>query len=206
MSTVKAFRVRVAADLPRKDAALIAFLSLVVQKMTDNNNFTSPGTVVTDLAGAVAAYQAALKAMSTSKDVGEARTAAKQAMVDRVDQVRTYINGVVALLPPDQATAAVQSAGFRSKKRSLNTKPPLAVKYGGTAGSVIIVALAAGHTAMYFFEYSKDQTNWVACPFVMKCQTSVSGLTVGTTYYFRFRAQTRKGLGADSMVVPFVVR
>jgi hypothetical protein len=206
MSAVNVFRVRAVLGLPRKEAALLAFVLLVIQKMTNNPNFTSPGTVVTALAAAAAAYQAATQNVSTSKDVTDARTAAKQAVVDRFLQVQAYINGVVAQLPPDQATAAVESTGLPARKRSTRTKPPLQVKDGSLSGSVLVIALAAAKTAVYYFEYSSDGKTWLACPSVLKCRTSLSGLTVGTTYYFRVHAQTRKGLTDLSSVVSLVVR
>ena len=53
---------------------------------------------------------------------------------------------------------------------------------------------------------STDQKTWTACPNVMKCKTTVPGLTVGTTYYFRVQTQTNKGLSDWSMVVSFVAR
>ena len=206
MSSVKVFRVRAGRGLPRREAALVTFILLVVQKMTNNSNFTSPGTVVTALAAAAAAYQTATQNMSTVKDVGDVRTAAKQAVLDKLAQVQAYINGVVATLPPDLAAAAVESSGLPVKKRSVRTKPPLQVKYGGLPGVVAIVALAAAKSAVYFFEFSSDGKTWLACPTVLKSQTSLSGLTVGTTYYFRVHAQTRKGLTDLSSVVTFVIR
>jgi hypothetical protein len=206
MSAVNVFRVRAALGRPRKEAALLAFVLLVVQKMTNNPSFTSPGTVVTALGAAAAAFQTALANMSTFKDLTDARTAAKQAVVDRLLQVQAYINGVVATLPPDLATAAVESTGLATKKRSTRTKPPLEIKYGGLPGSVVAVALAAAKSAVYYFEYSSDQKTWLACPIVMKAKTFLSGLTIGTIYYFRVHAQTRKGLTELSSVVSFVVR
>jgi hypothetical protein len=206
MSAVNVFRVRAALGLPRKEAALLAFVLLVVQKMTNNPNFTSPGTVVTALQSAAQAFQAAMQSMSTAKDVADTRTAAKQAVIDKLLLVQAYINSVVATLPPDQATAAVESSGLPAKKRSTRTKPPLQVKYGGLPGSVLVIALAAARSAAYYFEYSSDGKTWLACPMVMKCQTSLSGLTIGTTYYFRVHAQTRKGITDLSAVVSFFVR
>jgi hypothetical protein len=116
------------------------------------------------------------------------------------------VNSVVEKLPSDQGLAAIESAGLNAGKRSTYQKPPLQIKYGGLAGSVLIVALAAANSAMYYFEYSSDGKTWSACPSVMKCKTTLSGLTVGTTYYFRVHAQTRKGLTDLSSVVTFVVR
>jgi hypothetical protein len=39
----------------------------------------------------------------------------------------------------------------------------------------------------------------------MKADTTVAGLTPGQVYSFRFRAQTRKGLGDYSQVVSLMV-
>jgi hypothetical protein len=206
MGSIKVFRVKAALHLPRADAALVVLVLLVIQKMTNNPHFVSPGTLLTALATAVAAFQAAILNMSTTKDVADTRTAAKQEVIEKLLQVQAYINGVVAGLPPDLATAAVGSTGLTAKKRSSRVKPPLQVKYGGLPGTVGLFALAAAKVAFYFFEYSIDQKTWIACPAVMKSQTSLSGLAVATTYYFRVHAQTRKGLTELSLVVSFVVR
>jgi hypothetical protein len=43
-------------------------------------------------------------------------------------------------------------------------------------------------------------------PSTMQAKTGLSGLTVGTTYYFRFQALTRTGTENWSQVVAFVVK
>ncbi len=206
MSAVKVFRVRAALHLPSPQAVLLAFVLLVIQKMTNNPHFTNPGTLITALAAAVATFQTAVDNVSTAKDVVAARTAARQAVVDCLLQVLAYINSVVATLPPDQATAAVESSGLRAKKRSTYAKLPLEIKYGGLPGAVVLVALAAAKSAIYYFEYSADGKTWLACPISMKCKVALSGLTIGTIYSFRVHAQTRKGLTDLTSVVTFVVR
>ena len=206
MAIVSNFRVRVAIGRHRSEALLLAFILLVIQKMTGNPNFVSPGTYITALAAAAAAYQAAIQAVGTTKDVSDARKAAKQGCKDALAHVKDYVNSVVEKLPPDQGLAVIESSGLSAEKRRTYEKPPLQIKYGGLAGSVVIVALAAAKNAMYFFEFSSDGKTWSACPNVMKCKTILAGLTVGTTYSFRFHAQTRKGLTDLSNVVTFVVR
>ena len=202
----KVFRVRAVLGLPRADALLIAFALLVIQKMTNNPSFPSAGTLLKVLADAVTTFQQAVQNMGTTKAAAEARTSAKQAVIDALNHIKDHINGVAEGLPPDQAKAAVESAGLRCRKRATRIKLPLEVSYGGLPGSVVIAARAAGKSAMYFFEYSTDQKAWIACPFVMKCKTTISGLATGAVYYFRFRAQTNKGLGDYSDIVGFLVR
>jgi hypothetical protein len=206
MATVKVYRPRAVVDAPRTYQALLTFVLAVVEKMTGNPNFTSPGTLLTDLAAAAAAFGKAIVDKSQKRNVGDALTAAKQAMVDQVTHVKGYVNGVAGKLPVDQAKMVIESAGLRAKKVVVRVKPPLEAKYGGLEGTVLLVALAVAKRAMYSFQVSTDQTHWSACGNVMKSTTRVTGLTVGTTYYFRFQAQTHKGLGDWSMVVSFVVR
>jgi hypothetical protein len=69
-----------------------------------------------------------------------------------------------------------------------------------------LVALSAGRGAVYVFEYSTDMKNWTAMPQIFRCKTVISGLTVGTTYYFRFQAQTHKVQQGWSDAVSFFVR
>src|SRR5262249_52626971 len=125
--------------------------------------------------------------------------------VDELHHVKDHVNGVAEQLPFDDARAAIESSGLRTKKRATRIKHPLEVKYGGLPGDVALVALSAGRSAMYFFEYSVAGKTWVACPCVMKCKTALSGLTIGTTYSFRVRAQTNKGLGDYCNAVTFTI-
>ena len=62
----------------------------------------------------------------------------------------------------------------------------------------------AGHH--YTFQLSTDQKSWTSLPLALKAKTTVSGLTVGTTYYFRFQVLTKKGLRDWSGVVSYVAR
>jgi hypothetical protein len=206
MITVKIHRPRAVAGAPKPNLALLAFVEKVEQKLTNNPNFPNVGTVLTELTAARTAFSAALGDKKTKKDVGQTATAARQVLIDKLGHAKNHVNSVAEQATPDQAKAIIESAGFRTRKVVVHTKVPLAAKYGGTSGSVLLVALAAGRNAVYYFEVSTDQKSWTSCPNVMKCRTTVAGLTVGTTYYFRFRAQTPKGVGDWSQVVDFVVR
>jgi hypothetical protein len=162
--------------------------------------------VFTDLAAANTAYDTAIQDMKTKRGTSEAKTSARTTVTQKMDAVVAYANGVAQQFPPDQARAIIESAGFQVRQVPVHNKQQLAAKYGGISGAVLLVALAAAKQAGYVFEYSADQKAWVACPLVFKAKTLISGLTVGTTYYFRFQAQTRKGLQDWSTVVGFVVR
>ena len=193
MPTVSNYRVRAALGAPRTEALWLVFVLLVIQKMTNNPNFTSPGTYVTALAAAAAAYQAALKTMGTTKDVSDARTAAKQAVNDALAHLKDYINSVVETLPTDQGKAAIQSTGLSTRSKARTSSPRSRPSTAASPAPSCSSPSPPPRAAMYFFEFSADGKTWSACPNVMKCKTSLSGLTVGTTYYFRVHAQTRKG-------------
>ena len=206
MATVTVHRPKAVVDPPRANLALLAFTEKVELKLTNNPNFLNIGTVLTDLTDARKAFGDGLKAKGTKKDVGQACAGAKRAVLDKLTHAKDFVNGEAEKAPPDQAKAIIESAGFRAKKFVVRTTLPLDVKYGGLAGAVLLVALSAGKKAVYYFQVSTDQKTWTACPNVMKCKTTVTGLTVGTLYYFRVQTQTPKGLGDWTMVVTFVAR
>jgi hypothetical protein len=204
MGTVRIYHPKAVVGRARKDTALLALAVTVKQKLTNNSNFPNSGQIVNDLGAATATFSTALSNMSTQKGVSDARTSARQDVLDTLGNARDMVNGAAAKLPPDEAKAVIESSGFKVKKVSSYSKPALAAKYGGLSGSVQLIARSPARDAVFYFEVSTDQKNWVACPNVMKCRTLVTGLTVGTTYYFRFHAQTRKGLTDLSTVVSFI--
>jgi hypothetical protein len=107
-----------------------------------------------------------------------------------------------------QAKARVL-AGLRvpgSRKVNARVKRPLDATYGGFPGAVCLVAAWAGPSAVHCFQISSDQESWAPCPEAVKRKTLVTGLTVGSTYYFRVQTQTPSGLSAWSAAVSFVVR
>jgi spore coat protein U-like protein len=60
-------------------------------------------------------------------------------------------------------------------------------------------------SAVYLWDYSLDLKTWTSVPQTMKASTTIAGLTMGQVYYFRFHAQTRKGVGNYSQVVSLLV-
>ena len=206
MATVSVLRQKAVVGAPRANLPLLAFSQSVEQKVTNNANLPGIGAVLTNLSAAVTAFDAALKNKGSTKDVGDSCTAAKQSVFDNLNHVKDFVNSAAEKAPPDQAKAIIESAGFRSRKVVVRVKLPIEVKYGGISGAVLLVAQGAGRNAVYYFQLCTDQKSWTALPNVLKCKTTATGLTVGTTYYFRVQTQTSKGLGDWSSVVSFAVR
>jgi hypothetical protein len=205
MSTQPA-RVRGIKDIPRTDHALLLYGQTIVTKWTNNANFPNQGSVITNLATACTNFSTAIKNAKTEKDTGQAVAQARQAVIDAVGHVVDLSNSVVEKLPADVARTALQSGGISARKATVRNTPDIDVKYGGLMGVVLLVARRMGKGCAYVFAYSTDQKSWVSCPLSLKVKTTVSGLTVGTTYYFRVQATTPKGLQDWSTIVSFVVR
>ncbi len=203
---IRVFRPKAVADRQTKDGPLLEFAEMVVAKITNNPNFTSPGTVLTDLAAATTAFGTALTNKGTQKDVGNALASARQNLVDKITHTKDYVNGCSEKAPADQAKAIIESSGFRVRKVVVRTKLPVDVKYGPNSGTAVVDARAVARDAVYFFQVSTDQKTWASCGQIMKCKTTVTGLIPGTTYYFRVQAQTRKGLVDWTAPVGIVMR
>jgi len=198
-------RVRGTKKIPRADHALYLYSAAIVTKFGNNVNYQSPGAVITNLATANANFWTAIQEAKTQKDTGNAVAQARQAVIDAIGHVVDYANTVVEKLPADAGRTVLQSGGLEPKKVTARNLPDLAVKYGGLMGAVLLVARSMGKGSAYAFAFSTDQKSWTPCPTSLKVKTTVSGLTVGTTYYFRVQATTKKGLQDWSTIVSFVV-
>jgi hypothetical protein len=198
-------RPRGVKDIPRTDHALLLYGQTIAAKWANNANFPNQGSVITTLSAACTNFETAIKNAKLAKASGEAVTQARQAVINAIGHVVDLANSVVEQLPADAAKTALQSGGISARKGTVRNVPEIDVKYGGLMGVVLLVARSMGKGCAYAFAYSTDQKSWTICPTSLKVKTTVSGLTVGTTYYFRVQATTRKGLQDWSTVVSFVV-
>jgi hypothetical protein len=204
MSTQPA-RVRGIKDIPRTDHALLLYGQTIVTKWANNANFPNQGSVINNLSTACTNFETAIKNAKLAKVGGEAVAQARQAVVNAIGHVVDLANSVVEQLPADAAKTALQSGGISARKLTVRLVPDIDVKYGGLMGVVLLVARSMGRRCSYAFAYSTDQKTWTSCPTLLKVKTTVSGLTVGTTYYFRVQATTPKGPQDWSTIVSFVV-
>jgi hypothetical protein len=203
MGVINEYRVRAAVGRPKPDPALLTFGQTVSQKVTAG--FNPPPPSLAELNGALPAFATAIQDAKTQKGTAAALTEARQGVINALNHVRNDIDAIAQKQPPDQGKATIESAGLKAKKIAVRVKPPLAAKYGGVSGVVVLVALAVAKGAMYFWQVSTDQAHWTDCPSSnTKSMTTLVGLTPGTLYYFRFRAQTRKGMGDWSPSVSLI--
>jgi hypothetical protein len=193
---------------PRRDDAFVTFVKLIVACFTGNVYFTNTTPTIASI-DAQADKLAVANGLARGKGPGLVadRDAKRKNLEEDLDHLLDYVRATIKASGADAATAItmILSTGFSVRKTARPPKAPLAARYGRVSGEVLLVALAVAHSAMYFWELSSDLKVWSSIPETMRANTTVSGLTAGQVYYFRFRAHTRKGVGDYSNVVKLLV-
>lgn len=192
---------------PRPHDAFVTYVLHVASCLEGNAIFASASPTPAELKAAAGKMA---DANAKAKNGGAApvadRKAKRKDIEVMLDELVVYVRSTVRANAADAAAAAamILSAGLSIRKPRTTSKAPLAAKHGGVSGDVLVSARSVSKTAIYIWEYSLDQQSWTSLPQTMTAKTRVSGLTPGQTYYFRFRAQTRKGLGDYSDVVKLI--
>jgi hypothetical protein len=193
---------------PRSHHKFVTFLHGIAQGLTNNKYSSNPdpsGAEVKAMADAMA------DATAKSRGGGTAALAARDKVrgdaEKLVDRVVLFVGINVRLSGGDAATATdmIVSTGLSIRQSTTLVKGELTPKYGHGPGEVMLEARAVAKVAVYMFEHSLDGHTWTAVPQSLVTRVHVSGLTPATVYYFRFRAQTRKGMTEYSSVVSFIV-
>ena len=197
----------VVLKLSNKKKNVIAYAQNVAAAMTNNAHFPTPtpslATFQTDIAALSAAEAAVL---SRTKGAVEARNAKLLVVVGDLVNLKNYVQTTVATATPADAESIIQSAGMSVRKTRLHDKPALEAKQGSVTGTVNLIAKAAGKSAAYSWQYSTDQKTWTSVPQTLRSKAGVSGLTAGTTYYFRVQPLTRTGTEDWSQTVSLIVK
>ena len=197
----------VVLKLSPKVKNVITFAQNVATALTGNASFPSPTPPLAQFEADIAALVTAEAAvLSRTKGAVEIRDAKLDVVKNDLASLRNYVEGVAAAATPTNAPAIIEGAGMTMRKVTLHDKPALAVKQGSVSGTVNLVAKAAAKRAAYAWQYSTDQKTWTTLPTTMQAKTGVSGLTVGTTYYFRVQAVLASGMENWSQLVSFVVQ
>jgi hypothetical protein len=199
------YAILIVLNYARTVAGLSAFAQLVVQKMTGNANFPTAAPILTSITSAITAYQNAQLSTKTQKGLKGLRTSTKQALVSALRQARDLVR-TVAEANPESALAIAESAGMTLGKRPTRNKPLIEVLQASLSGSVVCRAKAPGIPTNYFWSYSTDEKSWTSVPQLMKAATTVSGLTPGQTYYFRYSTSNRQGTSNPSQVFSILVK
>jgi hypothetical protein len=192
--------------LPQSDPLLILFAKAILESMTGNLFFPDPSPTLAVISANIAAYEKA-QGLAIKRGQGAAtqRDGKRKKVVANLNHLRDYVQSVIENYPPEDAATMIISAGMSIKQPGTRTKDAVRARNGDTSGEVLLDARAVADVAMYYWQYSLNQVDWVDVPEMMKASAVVSGLTPLKTYYFRFRAMTRKGPRDYSQVVGLLV-
>jgi len=181
--------------LPRKVGDLLKVAQAIVTAMTGDPSFPAPVPPLPTVTGLITKLAQAEQATATrTKGTVPARNAARLALVQALGALKAYVQTVADGAQPEDAATLIASAGMTSKKAPARTKPAFAARAGQTSGSVKLAVKSAGPRAFYEWQYSVDGgKTWVDAAPSVQARTTVSGLPVGSTVQFRFRAIVKGG-------------
>ena len=128
-----------------------------------------------------------------------------RSIISALHQARDLVR-TVAEANPESALAITESAGMTLGNRPVRNKPLIEILQAALSGSVVCRAKAPGIPTNYFWSYSGDEKTWTSVPQGMKATITVSGLTPGQTYYFRYYTSNRKGTSNLSQVYSILVK
>jgi hypothetical protein len=194
--TVSMHRVLVALKPPKTAPELLVLARTIVEAMRGNSWFPAPVPSLATVQAAIDRLaEAEVAALSMTVGLKQARNSARAALVALLHRLKAYVQGV-ADENPDLAASIIEGAALSVAARGDKAKAPFAILQGGVSGSVRLVAKAVTKVASYEWQLSKDAgKTWVDLPTTLQAKTTVSGLTPGMTYGFRFRAIKRPGVG-----------
>jgi hypothetical protein len=200
-------RATVSLKLPAKVADFIAYATGVVHAMTNNPAFPAPVPALSALSAAVSDLQSAeTLALTKAKGAVAARNDKRAVVVSLLQQLRGYVQAVADATPENGATI-IQSAGIAVRKVPLRATRVFTAKPGPVSGSAKLTATIAARRASYEWQYSIDGgKTWVSAPSSLQAKTTVTGLPVGTSVLFRYKAVTKTGEGDWSQGLALLVK
>ena len=180
----------------------------LTQVLAQPTVFVTPSPPAAILTQALAELWSAIQADEGGGPVQHTALVAAAAKVRQLfTQLGKYAEGVVLAAPVEQASAIISSVLMYESK--VGQKPPkaeLAVKHvTAVSGAVLLIAAAIAGALTYTFEYSLDQVTWSSAGQTGKVRTTITGLTPGKVYYFRFLAFKRGDTTYTSQVVYLMV-
>jgi hypothetical protein len=187
----------------KKPYAFVAQAKGIVAAMTGNDEFPDPDPTLESITALIAAYEQTLpKGAATVETRREKRWKLEQGL----EHLRDYVQARCEKEPIETAAAIAASANMRLKKRRTQApKPPIAVTWGEVSGAVVVTVPSLGRNVLYYYQHSLDGETWSERQ-LFAAQITITGLTPGQNYQFRFRA-FKKGAYTDfSQIVTLLVR
>jgi hypothetical protein len=155
--------------------------------------FPAPVPSLATLEAAIDALEQAEVATHTMVGVVPARDRKRLVAKQLFEQLRTYVQ-TIADANPEHAVAIIESAGMTVKGKGGRKASVASARPGEVSGEVIATAPRLRDRDSYEWQMSTDgMKTWGNLPSTKTAKTTVSGLTPGTTVYFRYRIVTNDG-------------
>lgn len=201
----RSHRVLVALKLPKAVPMLITRTQSTVEGMTGNPKFSSPTPTLAAVTVACNDFIAAEATANTKvKGAAQTRNQKKKTLELLMEQLGQYVQGV-ADADPENAEAIILSARFMVRAVKLPAARVFAAARGKLTGSVNLRAPGAGQRTSYEWQYSIDGHTWTLAAVTIQAKTTISNLTVGAMYSFRYKVVSKTGEADWSSVITFVV-
>jgi hypothetical protein len=185
---------RAALRRPPGVPALISLGRSVVASIKDNPFFPQPTPAIVKVEAAVDALdKATTAALGMTSKFAAARAPARNALVSILKRLMAYVQGVADDADPDHAVTIIESSGFALHRNTTPRMRGFRANPGRVSGTALLIAAALAKRARYDWQWSDDGgRTWHDLPSTLQAKTSVSGLTAGKRYWFRFRGLVNK--------------
>jgi hypothetical protein len=204
-ATPTVHRTTAVLNIPTRKSNVAAFATSVINAMTGNALIPNPSPPLATVSADLAAYEAAeAQVLTRVKGAAVTRNAKYAVLHADLEHLMASVQQA-ADANPTSAQSIIEGSGFSIRKSVSHPKSAIKVETGTVPGSVKLLAKAVDKRASYEWQYSTDQKTWTNAPSSLQAKTTITGLTSGTTYYFRFRGVTKAGEGAFSQVVQILV-
>lgn len=200
-------RVRAALHKPANASALVIYVHLILEKMTNNPWFPQPFPPLQKVeAAAKALHVAQTNVQTNTKGLANERNAARAKLSNLLEQLRVYVEGV-ANENPESAVSIIESAAMDAVVRSLPNLEPFRVTFDEKTRTARLACKAGPKGCTYYWQMSTDDgETWVDLPPTKQASTTVHDLVPGQTYWFRYRILRRDGLDDWSDKIYVVAR
>jgi hypothetical protein len=178
----------------------------VVTKLTGSAAVPNPTPTLVVVTAHLDALDAATKAaIKGPKGSAAARNAAQFVVRGDMRQLKACVQ-VAADANIANSKAIIEGSGMYATRRATNPKPDLAAKYGPISGTLGIIARAIRRSkkGSYGWQMSTDMKTWTDLAPTTDAKTTVTGLTAGTLYYFRYRTFTKAGYSDWSVPIEII--
>jgi hypothetical protein len=174
---------------------LIDFGTNIVDCMETNPLFSKPDVPITDLKASLDVLKEKhSNALKGSIEAKEGVAIARKAFIKLLKLEALYVDRIA-----NGNQEIMASSGFHtSKQPEPATRPEFRVLNAYTEGNIVLIRKAVKGAAAYIWQYvpnplPEDEKLWVYAGVSPQAKCVIENLDVGTKYWFRVAAVTRKG-------------